>query len=296
MQSKNTKTYIRKLKEVNNDNGCKLDCPPKWSIEGMDNVHIIAKPLWSADGRYISVQGFALGGGGISLIDTLSSGTFDGIDAFASPYEFNWSSSGHSYVTVSYGSYGTDTGLYISRQDNITKVINLAPKLGKTKDTPFFEADFSPDGRRIVFVFREPSPEEPYKSKTKHLAMVNTDGTGFTILVEKTDVKNPFFSRDGNSVLYFQQKNGKQVLVRYDLSSKKSSDLIIFPTEFKHWNYWNKPYWTKDGFLALVGVSFSSVWGGDIARMLILDIANKKVVYASPVAFNDSTHFVGLSN
>ena len=113
-------------------------------------------------------------------------------------------------------------------------------------------------------------------------------------MVEKTDARMPFFSIDGNSVLYFQQKNGKQVLVRYNLANQSSSDLIILPSEF---NSWNNAYWTKDGFLALVGISSSSglTLGGYSTRMLILDIANKKVVYASPM-FDQFTNFAGRSN
>ncbi len=281
LQSKNTKTYIRKVSE-----GECEECAPKWSVDSMSRTYTLARPLWSSDGKYISFLQSHYEGSSFGVIDTLS-GAYTALKNVYGGYSnLNWSSSGHSYVKASSGGY-EGMGLYISTQDNIAEAINLAPKLGKTEDTPFLEANFSPDGRRIVFTF-----EEPYE--TKHLAITNTDGTGFMVLAEKTDARMPFFSSDGNSLLYFQQKNGTQVIVRYDLASKDSSDSIILPAEF---NRWDKAYWTKDGFLALVGISSSSglTLGGDSTRMLILDVANKKVIYASPV-FDQFTNFAGLSN
>jgi hypothetical protein len=124
------------------------------------------------------------------------------------------------------------------------------------------------------------------------LAVAHSDGTDFIVLAEKIDVQMPLFSVDGNFVFSVQKKNEKQILVRYDLTNKKSDDLSVLPSEF---NTWTKAHWTKEGFLSVVGISSSSnsVLGGDSTRILILDIANKKVIYASPV-FEQFTNFAGF--
>lgn len=280
LQTKYTKTYIRKASE-----GECEECAPKWSID-LGGTYTLARPLWSYDGKYISFLQSHYEGSSFGVIDT-ASGAYTALKNIYGGYSnLNWSLAGHAYVKASSGGY-EGIGLYVSIKNNIAEANNLALKLGKTEDTPFLEANFSPNGNKIVFTF-----EEPYE--TKNLAITNTDGTGFTVLAEKTDARMPFFSSDGNSVLYFQQKNNKQILVRHDIISKSSSDLIILPVEF---NRWDNAYWTKDGFLALVGISSSSglTLGGDSTRMVILDVANKKVIYASPV-FDQFTNFAGLSN
>jgi len=281
-QTKNTKTFIRKTEEGSSE----TEAPPKWSISSLGGTYSLARPLWSSDGKYISFLQSHYEGASFGIIDTVS-GAYIALKNVSGGYSnLNWSPTGHAYVKASSGGY-EGTGLYVSSQSNIAEANNIALKFGKTVDIPFLEANLSPDGKKIAFVF-----EEPYD--IKHLAIANSEGTGFTVLAEKTDARMPVFSIDGNSVLYFQKKNDKQVLVRYDLVNKKSTDLIILPSEF---NRWEKAYWTKDNFLALVGISSSSglTLDGDNTRMLILDIANKKVIYASPV-FDQFTNFTGLTN
>lgn len=281
-QTKNTKTFIRKTEESSSE----TEAPPKWSVSSLGGTYSLARPLWSSDGKYISFLQSHYEGASFGVID-VESGTYLALKDVAGGYSnLSWSPVSHSYVKASSGGY-EGIGLYVSSQSNIAEANNIALKFGKTEDTPFLEASFSPDGKKIVFVF-----EEPYD--IKHLAIANNDGTGFTVLAEKADARMPVFSSDGNSVLFFQKKSDKQVLVRYNLVNKNSTDLIILPSGF---NRWEKAYWTKDDFLALVGISSSSglTLGGDSTRMLILDIANKKVIYASPV-FDQFTNFAELSN
>jgi len=288
-QTKNTRTFIRKTEEGSSE----TDTPPKWSVSSLGGTYDLARPLWSSDGKYISFLRAHYEGSSFGVIN-VESGAYFALKDIPGGYHFSWSPVGHSYVVASSEEYANNMGmgLYVSSQSNIIEANNIALKFDKTEATSFFEANFSPDGKKIVFIF-----EEPYDYDGEYLAIVNSDGTGFTILAEKTDVRTPIFSSDGNSVFYFKKKNDKQVLVRYDLANKKSTDLIILPSEF---NRWEKAYWTKDGFLALVGILSNSpnsnlTLGGDSTRMLILDIANKKVIYASPI-FYQFTNFAGLSN
>ncbi len=226
---------------------------------------------------------------GLGAIDTVS-GVYAKLDGDYS--DFNWSPSGHSYVEA-FSAIGFDekVGLYVSSQNNLAEADNIALKIGKTENTLSPEANFSPDGRKIVFTFAELEPRG--SEGTRHLAIANIDGTGFVVLA-KAEARRPFFSSDGNSVFYIQQKSGRQVLLQHNLTDKSSTDLIVLPSEFDRFG---KAYWTKDGFLALVGRSSNPLdaLSEDSRRMLILDIAENKVVYANP-AFEQFTNFVGLSN
>lgn len=289
VSTRNIKTFIRKTEEAPPES----DDPPKWSVASLFNTYILGRPLWSTDNKYISFLEGHYEGGGIGAIDVESS-TYLDLPIFGGYQNMTWSPLGHSYVKASGGGY-EGNGLYVASKNNIKEPDNLTIPFGIAEDTPFFEADFSPDGKKIVFTFGEPenpTGEESYN--ITHLAIANIDGTDMKILTEKIDAQMPFFSHDGNAVIYSQLKNGRNVLIEYDLTNKTMKDLIMLPSEF---NEWEKMGWTKDGFLMLIGVSSSSglTLGGDTTRMLILDIKNKNVIYASPV-FDQFTNFLGLSN
>lgn len=280
-QTQTSKTFIRKTEEGSSE----TDVPPKWSESSLIGVYNLARPLWSADGKYISFLQSHYEGASLGSID-VESGTYRILQDLSGGYNnLAWSPVGHSYVKASSGGYD-GIGLYVSQTD-IAQADNITAKLGKTEDTPFLEANFSPDGKRIVFIFEEPGG-------TKHVAIANNDGTNFTDLGKRSDVQTPLFSAEGNSVFFFQKKNDAYVLVRSDLAGENFSDVMILPAEF---NRWENAYWTEDGFLALVGVSSISglTMGGDRTRMLILDLTNNKVIYASSI-FEQFTTFAGLSN
>jgi Tol biopolymer transport system component len=259
-----------------------MDCAPRWSVDFLNPTFSLAIPLWSSDGKYISFLQSHAEGSTIGSIDTRS-GNYVALNLFGDPFTFQWSPVGHSYAKASAGEYSLEPGLYLSTQDRIGEVVNLAPKLGKDENTRFGEVRFSPDGRKIVFTFEEEG--------VKRLAIANIDGTGLLVLIEKADIVMPFFSPEGGAVWFFQRKNGMWVLVRYDLMKRDFSDILILPREFDEID---KAFWTKDGFLALVGTSSQS----DLSlrrRMVILDIVKRIVVYASPF-FGPFTNFVGLSS
>lgn len=278
------KTLISEVGEPEPD--CEVDCPPKWSISSIVGTYHLARPLWSSDGRFISFLQALYEGASFGIIDA-ESGAYSALKGVGGGYSnLSWSPVGRAYVKASSGGY-EGSGLLISSQSDITQAENLALKFGMTEETPFEDASFSPDGKKIVFAFYE-----PYDAK--HLAIVNRDGTGFAVLAEKTDARTPVFSADGHAVLYLQKKHDRQVLVRLDLATGKPADLAILPPEFDRWE---KPSWTTDGFLSLVGLSSSSALtlGGVSARMLILDLAAKKVIYASPT-HDLFTTFAGFSD
>ncbi|OGY57850.1 MAG: hypothetical protein A3C03_01545 [Candidatus Colwellbacteria bacterium RIFCSPHIGHO2_02_FULL_45_17] len=300
LQSRTTRTYIYKTAKEECD-----ECVPKWSVKfnyvGPPGPYSLALPLWAFDGKFISFFRSLYEGAALGLIDTESGNYIIPKGAEFGLSYLDWSPVSRSYVKSSSSGYGEYFGgLYVSDKNDISEGTDLATKFDIAGDTPFLEANFSPDGAEIIFVFAELDRiiDIPgfYQDDDKYLAMANTDGTGFKILVENVDVQMPFFSVDGNAVLYIKKRNGTHSLVRYDLTTKESYDLISFPPEFESLD---KAYWTADGFLVLVtSLSNSSQTGGSCAhskRMFVLDTANKQVVYASRI-FDGFTNFAGFLN
>lgn len=278
IQSGNIKVFISQTSKPTNE-----EAPPKWSVSGL-GAYSLARPLWSLDGKYISFLQSQYEGASFGAIDTESS-AYIPLKSVAGGYgNLSWSPVDHVYVKASSGGY-EGIGLYVSSPNNIAEANNIAVNLGKTEDTPFLNADFSPNGQKIVFTF-----EEPYGAQ--HLAVANSDGTSFILLDNTGGYSEPFFSSDGNSVFVIQKRGDKQVLIEVNLANKKAIDFAVLPSEF---NSWRDATWTKDGYLVLVGVSSSSslTVGGDSTRLVILDLKNKKVVYASS-AYDQFTTFAGF--
>jgi len=290
LDTKTTRTYIRKLNEAK----C-YGCEPRWSFPLL-HAYGLFRPSWSSDGNYISFIEAQYEGSTIGLIDTFS-GEYTFLKTVYGFRGITWSPIGHSYLKPSYGNVPYESwGLRVSNKDDVSETTDLTPKISKSEILYFWEANFSPDGERIVFTFQDPSelPDnltEEELEQIKDLAIIKTDGTDFKILLEKVDVKNLFFSKDGGSIFYFQQKDGKERLVKYELATRNYSDVIVFNNKF---NY-EEIYWTKDGFLVLSGILSDPSSSEEIKRLFILDIENRKLIYSSPV-FNCFTNFVGFSN
>lgn len=281
LQANSTKVLIRQTNKPSNE-----EAPPQWSINSLSGTYSLARPKWSSDNRYISFLQSHYEGASFGLID-YQTGQYFSVNLGGGYRNLTWSPTTSSFVKPMYGGY-EGTGLYISASDITKEATDLSSKFGK-QGASFFEVNYSTDGQKLVFSY---SDNEETENTT--IAIVNIDGTGFAILDEKGKNQMPFFSTDGEFVFYVQNKNGQQVLIKYDLAAKKASDFAVLPSGF---NSWRDMFWTKDNFLALVGISSSSglTVGGDNTRMVILDIQNKRIIYASPV-FDQFTNFAGLSN
>src|SRR3989344_2997526 len=121
LQTKNTKTYIRKVSE-----GECEDCAPKWSIDSMSGTYSLARPLWSSDGKYVSFLQSHYEGSSFGAIDTMPGAYIALKNVYGGYSNLNWSPTGHSYVKASPGGYYEGVGLYISNQSNIAEADNIA--------------------------------------------------------------------------------------------------------------------------------------------------------------------------
>lgn len=281
LQSGSTKVFIKETVKPTNE-----DSPPQWSISSLSGTYSLARPLWSSNGRYVSFLQGHYEGASFGLIDS-QTGQYFPISLGGGYRNFTWSPTDTAFVKPMYGGY-EGTGLFASASDITKEAVDLSSKFGK-QNASFFEVNYSPDGRKLAFTFSD--NEESGQSS---VGIVNIDGTGFTVLDETGGNSMPFFSSNSSEVFYVQKRGEKQVLMKYDLATKKSSDFVVLPTEF---NSWRSASWTNEGYLAVIGVSSSSglTVGGDSTRLVIFDLQNRKVVYATST-FDQFTTFAGFSN
>lgn len=258
---------------------------PSWSVSALKETYDLARPLWSADGKYISFLESHEEDASFGLIE-VESGNYLSTILSGGYQNLTWSPIGHSFVKP-FSEANLDSGLHVS-SDNITKTIDISKKINKG-NAFFFEANFSPDAQKLVFIYSDKAIGEKIPD-SQVLAIANSDGQTFTILKENVTLQSPVFTPLGDEV-FFLQKKEKIVLKKYNLKTKEIKKVAVLPTDFNHW----QTFWTREGFLCLNGTSTSSdlVLGGDETLLLILDVPNSKLIYASPI-FNQFVTFTGL--
>lgn len=257
------------------------DAPPSWSIEGLF-AYSLHRPLWSSDGQNISFLQSYTEGAGFGVIN-FDSGEYTSLSIGGGYRNLAWGPTGHSIVKGSAGAY-EGIGLFFTSSD-LTSIVDISGKFVK-EGTSFFEANFSPDEKKLVFSYRD-----NFESDEVKVGIVNTDGSGFQS-IDEGNIQMPFFSPSGDAVLFVKELGGAQFLLSYDLDQEKSTVMATLPETY---NRWVEASWTEEGFLAVTARSSSSglVVGGDSARLVLLDLENSEIVYASSV-YEQFVNFVGF--
>jgi hypothetical protein len=263
---------------------------PAWSTPshkevikaGLDTgLYGIVANGWSSDGKYISYTESFYEERGEGIIELKTENLFHYNKGASS---MSWSPSGHLLLVASSDYAYGEPGLYVVKLDEMDQtegkpvIERIDKKFGFTsnRDILFSEAMFSPDGRKITFIFRESDERQPAS-----LAIANADGTGFQILEKNGDFYYSMFSPDSDGIFYIQKQEQRIVLRKCILASKKKIDIAVLPSDLPHSDWYletsYKVFWTKEGFLPLL------VGNENRSRLLILDVNGKKVVYASPI-------------
>ena len=262
-----TKDFQILIQEIASSADCS-DCPPKWLPQLY--AYSLFDVLWSADGKYISFTQGHYEGASLGVFE-LESGNYLSLNGGSS---LDWSPIGHKYLSASAsGEAGyEDSGLFVSGGDiKETKDISLG---FLPKNTEFYTASFSPDTKKIAFVYSDPGEYE-----RSNLSVVNVDGTDFSVLLENANILNPVFSKDQKSIFFSKIESRKQIFVKYDIASKRITGLVILPnTDYKI-------YLMENNMLLVQGSR----------QVYILDVTNKKIIYSSPVS-SLPISFLGLSN
>lgn len=271
LQNRKTITQIRKTREAKGDND--LDwTPPLWSRRELINTALLANPQWSMDGEYISVQQAFSEGGGMVFLNQIDNTLLVPTESGSS--DIVWGPTQHQYLRATAGGYDR-FGLYLSVPNDVTRVRKLIFPESGDESLAVHSARFSYDAQKVVFTFT-PEMESDYKK----LASINSDGSGFRLIAEETDILSPLFSVDGNTVYYFHWDLGNLVLSSYDLAKMEAEKIAVFPKDIKHLESID---WTEDGYLVVQAVVAKDDSGDPnlSSRFLILDLQNKDLIYAS---------------
>jgi len=100
------------------------------------------------------------------------------------------------------------------------------------------EGSFSADGKQIVFCSKRSGHLELY--------IMSADGSGVRKLTNAPNCYNggPFFSPDGNRVIFRSDRKEKDRLQLYVINADGSGERAL--TDDDKWVFW-APYWNKDG-------------------------------------------------
>ncbi len=272
LDSGQIETYIENIKPAVDEDG------GKWSVGNL-TAWRLSQPQWSYDGRYILLFLESMGYGHRAFFDTE---TFEVTNIMWSSF-IRWSPVENAYVFTNY-EYGG--GIFRSVPGNPAASIDFFEGTDKSADinlyAPFYEFCFSNDGLKVAFLYEQQMPEQGEKAIT--LAMVNSDGTDLLEVETGVYKSAPFFSADDSKLYYFKEKEDfHPLLSAYDLATGAITRLATLPPEF---GSWTNISWTREGYLAVsweYPYSYQvSAGGGNVIMVLILDLTEEMIIYASP--------------
>ena len=283
------KKQITIFSKINDDaEKSDLEKPSEWSIKDISDVYFMARPKWSYDGSFISFSQALYEGASYGAINLPTNEYFvlQGASNERIGYvSLVWAPSAISALEPSASGY-KDPGLYVSLPNDISKVKNIAENFNK-KDNDFLAASFAPGSKMVAFIYKEKD-----LPKDNVLAVSDIAGENFKILDSIGQKSLPFFSADENSVYFIKEKDGANILFSYDLGTDKVSEAIILPKEY---NDFSDAKFLGSDLLQITFVNRSNYLSeaGEKARLVLLDLNAKKIIYASP-SFGGFTKFAGF--
>jgi hypothetical protein len=115
-------------------------------------------------------------------------------------------------LVFAYGSDGTvNIGVCNADGKNVRQVTRF------TQGEQVYTPEWSPDGDLIAFGYSS--------GDRQSVAVINEDGSGFKILVQGADSRNPVFSRDGRSLIYSAAEAGIFNIFSLDLATRTTTQL-----------------------------------------------------------------------
>lgn len=287
LEHETTKVLIERLTEPEPGS----EQPPEWSYLSQ-GTYILARPLWSISGNYLSFQKSHWEGSSFGFFDLVQDRYFDLAvaedETFAGGYKnVVWSPAEDVLAKASGGGY-EGIGLFVS-QDNLEAVVDVTDGTGLSRSL-IDTVKISGAGSSLVFTY-----QDNYDSP-QSVATINTDGTDFAVLDipdyhPGTWYAEPFFSANDAEVLYYHTIDDEIFLVAYDLATGESVVVAQLPPDY---NRWTHAQWYDDTHLMLEGIRGRSnlVVAGE-SQLFVFDMQNHTVVYASPI-FNTFTTYLGF--
>lgn len=249
-------------------------------------------PLWSSDGRLISVQ--------LTQYEGVSSGIVDTSDGSACVPKWQngrlsgmvvaWSPSGHRMVAHSADNDSSYSGLYLSDEDDPCSGDDISwVYSGQDTWNTFHEGAWSPDER--LFAFSDTLAIKTGREKAM-LAILDVDGLSSTLIDNEEENRYPIFSPDGRLVYYIKSSSDGVSLWSYSLEEKQRAEVARLPDGHRGYQ---PLFWTSEGFLALLSYESSDQchYQSCKNRLIVLDLNAGNVIYAS--ATRDFTKFLALA-
>lgn len=266
------------------------DEAPSWSNSELSGVHILATPQWSSDDTLISFGcGYSEGATTrIIYVQTkkiISLHLLDQSPFFGVSWNLAWSPSEAQYVIPNSGGY-QGPGLWVGNTKNLGQPIDFSKYIASGAD--YNQAEFSPDGKKVVTVYGTPNENEKVIS---NISLFNISKKTSKSLVNSDTISKAFWGND-NSHVYFLSLNQKNVLSQYNLFSNKVEREIDLPEDYTQFR---KVGISSEGYIilwAMVQVGHSL--GSDTNRLYIIDPNNGQIIYTSKL-YKGLTNFLGLA-
>lgn len=213
-------------------------------------------PSWSADGTTIafdsgttvSIRDWTKSSGHIFTVRADGTGLRQLTSGPGAEFTPAWSPDGKQLAVTAQGEPGAAPGIFlVDAASGEMRAVTSNPYPGYLDKEP----DFSPDGRRIVFVRERSLLEAGGKANLAALFVVNVDGTGLRRLTEWQDaVGTPSWSPNGTSIVFragccvAQPDEGGSLMQIFVIESDGSGLRQLTSGDFVA-SFW--PSWSPDG-------------------------------------------------
>ncbi|MFH1236548.1 MAG: hypothetical protein V1685_06485 [Parcubacteria group bacterium] len=261
---------------------------PKWDVDPAIDAYGFAIPHWSADDNFIGISTTHWEGSSLS-IRGVSGDSFASAGSVGGNIYFQWSPVANQYVLPTYGAYAKP-GLYVGSGTDVEAVDIM--KDNGVGFADYYEAQFSPDGTRIVFTYEPYGVEGPQEGGIRKIGVVSPDGSNFVTLPYDGKLMAPFFGPDGSDIYFAAESEPDIILRRHDLRSDTLTDMLRLPDTYNTWRFRE---WTERRYALLEGVEMSQpgVEAGDRAELFAFHVESGVAVWQSG-PFDAFVTFAGL--
>ena len=270
-----------------------------WETSGGEALccgRALAAPKVSADASWVVVQVAQYEGAFLAIwaLDGSASCFLSHRSPWVDSGRPSWSASNELLIPSVRSEYSTD-GLFVVAEPDRCSEQMIADELEEVNPrwlSGFFDAAWSPDGEWLATSYKKNPPQgEATDEPWSGIALMRRDGSDMRMIAPEQYSLSPIFSPDGQSVFFAQDSgggSGPQSLWRFDVNDGQVSKVATIP---QGWSV-RTEHWTEEGYLMLSASSSECRYKSCNNSMILLDVSNGGVVYASPSS--DFTRFLGF--
>lgn len=242
----------------------------------------INKIKWSFDSNYLLLEYIGFEFNAIRIFDIKNKEKLSPKgDGELSGEHMQWSPCENIFLDSSYSKmYGIVPGLYLSEKNNVITFKNIAPILNLA-NYKFYNAIFTPDGKRIAFLCSMGNitiPEPSSLDLDKKLMMYDLENKILKLIDSSVTEVNLFFSPSGSKLYFSKKENDKSRFYSYSLHDQKiKSEFDIISNSFELTDV----KWINENHLVFVISEINENFLFMDSQILTLDLQKQKLVYTS---------------